>query len=99
MRTGSRWAVAALAGLTSVAAGGRQAHAQQRPAASAGPVDRTVPGDLRPLLTPRRSEMALVVTRYHADRTLLGGNYAGVAASQGQGQRSRAAGTGVVSRE
>jgi Bacterial protein of unknown function (DUF885) len=41
------------------------------------PVRDTVPADLRPLLAPHRSEMRLVSLRYNADRSLLGGNYAG----------------------
>src|SRR5262249_23707768 len=40
--------------------------------------DDSVPKDLRPLLTPRQSEMRLVVTRYQDDRNMLTGNYAGV---------------------
>ncbi len=41
------------------------------------PEDSSVPKDLRPLLTPRYSEVRLVVTRYQADRNMLMGNFAG----------------------
>src|SRR5687768_2048945 len=87
MRSSSWWTAVAVAvvGAVGVASGG-VAQAQGRPGPAAQPVDRTVPSDLRPLLTPRRSEMRLVVTRYQADRTLLGGNYAGAAATQGGGR-------------
>jgi uncharacterized protein (DUF885 family) len=44
-----------------------------------------VPANLRPLLTPKQSEMRLVVQRYRLDRQLLSGNYAG--AIQGRGSR------------
>jgi hypothetical protein len=44
-----------------------------------------VPTDLRPLLTPRHSEMRLVVTRYNVDRNLLATNYAGVTNTGGRG--------------
>jgi hypothetical protein len=44
-----------------------------------------VPANLRPLLTPKQSEMRLVVQRYRLDRQLLSGNYAG--AIQGRGGR------------
>jgi uncharacterized protein (DUF885 family) len=48
--------------------------------------DQSAPADLRPLLTPHRSEMRLVVTRYQTDRNLLSGNYAGVTAgARGRG--------------
>ncbi len=36
-----------------------------------------VPADLRPLLTPRQSELQLVAQRYALDRQTLDGNYAG----------------------
>ena len=39
--------------------------------------EQAVPSDLRPLLQPRRSELRLVVTRYHADRALLATNFPG----------------------
>ena len=39
------------------------------------PLDQSVPADLRPLLTPRQSEMRLVTQRYNADRATLNGNY------------------------
>ena len=44
-----------------------------------------VPRDLRPLLTPKRSEMFLVVQRYALDRATLNGNYAGPGNSRGTG--------------
>lgn len=52
-----------------------------------------VPSDLRPLLTPRRSETRLVVVRYNADRALLAGNYAGNTGGQGRGNLGAAAAT------
>ncbi|MEP6835598.1 MAG: DUF885 family protein [Gemmatimonas sp.] len=51
---------------------------------SPAPLQNGVPSDLRPLLTPKKSETRLVVTRYGADRTMLAGNYAG-AAGNGRG--------------
>jgi uncharacterized protein (DUF885 family) len=51
-----------------------------------GAQDQSVPADMRPLLTPRHSEMRLVATRYQADRNMLAGNYAG-AAPGGRGGR------------
>ncbi len=53
---------------------------------AAPPVDRTVPANLSALLTPQRSEMRLVVTRYQSDRVLLSGNFAG-AVPAGRGGR------------
>jgi hypothetical protein len=50
-------------------------------------VDQPVPRDLRPLLTPRASEMRLVVTRYTLDRGTLSGNYIG--AGRGRGMRGQ----------
>jgi hypothetical protein len=97
MTSGSWWAVAAvggLAGLAGLAPLTPAAHAQARPAA-ATTMDRTVPADLAPLLTPRRSEMRLVVTRYQADRALLAGNYAGPAAGPRGGRGPGAAGQGA----
>ena len=70
-----RWAVAVASCLLVALPVARRAHAQAR--GPAAPVDRTVPRELTSLLTPRRSEMRLVVTRYQADRVLLSGNYAG----------------------
>jgi len=49
-----------------------------------------VPSDLKPLLTPRASEMRLVVQRYNADRATLSSNYAGGAG----GGRGGGRGTG-----
>src|SRR5262249_41723993 len=46
-----------------------------------------VPKDLRPLLTPRHSEMTLILTRYNADRNLLISNYAGVTNAGARGGR------------
>jgi uncharacterized protein DUF885 len=46
-----------------------------------------VPKDLRPLLTPRHSEMKLIITRYNADRNLLISNYAGVTNTGARGGR------------
>lgn len=43
----------------------------------------TVPKDLRPLLTPRRSEVRLVTLRYTQDRNLLNGNFAGQSGGRG----------------
>jgi hypothetical protein len=40
-------------------------------------VDQPPPKDLRPLLTPRASEMRLVTARYTLDRGTLSGNYLG----------------------
>jgi hypothetical protein len=44
-----------------------------------------VPSDLRPLLTPSRSEMRLVTQRYSLDRTALESNYAGASTGRGGG--------------
>ena len=52
--------------------------------------DAGVPKDLRPLLTPRHSEMKLVVTRYSEDRNLLASNYAGITNTGGRGGRGAA---------
>src|SRR5215475_3966846 len=46
---------------------------------------QSVPEDLRPLLTPRHSEMKFVAARYNADRNMLAGNYAGITNSGGRG--------------
>jgi hypothetical protein len=46
---------------------------------------QSVPEDLRPLLTPRHSEMKFVAARYNADRTMLAGNYAGITNFGGRG--------------
>jgi Bacterial protein of unknown function (DUF885) len=51
-------------------------HAQPPPAPAAVS-DQAPPKDLRPLLSPRQSEMRLVTTRYTLDRTTLAGNYLG----------------------
>lgn len=56
--------------------------AQQPPAPV---VDMPIPADLNALLTPRQSELRLVVLRYSADRTLLSGNYAGGNTGGGRG--------------
>jgi hypothetical protein len=61
--------------------------------------DQTVPSDLRPLLQPRRSELRLVVTRYHADRALLstnfpGGEFGGRGGRGGRGGAQPTAGQG-----
>ncbi len=45
----------------------------------------TVPSELRALLTPKKSETRMIVTRYSADRTLLSGNYAGAEGGRGGG--------------
>ena len=47
------------------------------PQGSVAQADQAPPKDLRPLLTPRQSEMRLITTRYTLDRTTLSGNYAG----------------------
>ena len=57
------------------------------PQAQAAP--DTVPSDLRPLLTPRRSELRLVVQRYTEDRSTLEGNYAGAPGGRGGGRGGR----------
>jgi hypothetical protein len=59
-------------------------------AAVAAPQAPVVPPDLRPLLTPRHSEIRLVTTRYNADRNLLATNYAGVTNAGGRGGRGDA---------
>ena len=46
---------------------------------------QSVPEDLRPLLTPRHSEMKFVAARYNADRNMLAGNYAGITNFGGRG--------------
>jgi hypothetical protein len=46
-------------------------------AAHAASLPAQVPADLRPLLTPRASELRLVVQRYELDRQRLDDNYAG----------------------
>jgi hypothetical protein len=50
-------------------------HAQAPPAPAAA--DQAPPRDLRPLLSPRQSEMRLVTARYTLDRATLAGNYLG----------------------
>jgi hypothetical protein len=67
--------------------------------AQAVQADQAVPSDLRPLLQPRRSELQLVVTRYHADRGLLatnfpGGELGGRGGRGGRGGAPAAAGQG-----
>ncbi len=62
----------------SVAVHGSQPQAQQPPS-GAPPVEQRAPKDLRPLLSPRQSEMRLVTLRYTLDRATLSGNYLGVA--------------------
>jgi uncharacterized protein (DUF885 family) len=49
----------------------------QAPLAPATTADQTPPKDLRPLLSPRQSEMRLVTARYTLDRATLNGNYLG----------------------
>ena len=51
-------------------------HGQRPPAPAAAP-DQAPPKDLRPLLSPRQSEMRLVTVRYTLDRGTLTGNYLG----------------------
>lgn len=58
------------------------------PAATQTPAD-TVPADLRPLLTPRHSEMRLVALRYALDRATLEGNYFGAPGGPGGGRGGR----------
>ena len=62
----------------SVAVHGSQQQAQQPPS-GAPPVEQGAPNDLRPLLSPRQSEMRLVTLRYTLDRATLSGNYFGAA--------------------
>jgi len=69
-------------GLALASVTARPAHAQGR-GAQGPPVDQSVPNDLRSLLTPRRSELRLVVMRYAADRAMLAGNYAGAEPRRG----------------
>ena len=61
---------AGIAGLLAISLAGAWPLAQGRGAAPAAPQAGadTVPSDLRPLLTPRRSEMRLVTQRYTLDR-------------------------------
>jgi hypothetical protein len=49
----------------------------QAPLAPGAAADQTPPKDLRPLLSPRQSEMRLVTARYTLDRATLAGNYLG----------------------
>ena len=63
--------------------------------AGRGPApDLSVPRDLRPLLAPRRSEMAIVAARYGADRGALISNYAGGGRGGGGGGGGRGGGRG-----
>ena len=55
----------------SVAVHGSQQQAQQPPS-GAPPVEQGAPKDLRPLLSPRQSEMRLVTLRYTLDRATRG---------------------------
>src|SRR5512133_2789024 len=50
---------------------------QGAPPAPPATADQPAPKDLRPLLTPRASEMRLVTARYTLDRVTLIGNYLG----------------------
>lgn len=75
----------------SVAVHGSQQQAQQPPS-GAPPVEQGAPNDLRPLLSPRQSEMRLVTLRYTLDRATLSGNYLG-AARGGSGRGSTAPST------
>ncbi len=52
------------------------AHGQPPPPPAAA-VDQRPPRNLRPLLSPRQSEMRLVTVRYTLDRETLAGNYLG----------------------
>lgn len=81
-RTGAMCLVAA-AGLLTFAAG---VSGQGGGQAGFGPAAlQPPPTDLKPLLTPKPSEMRFVVTRYTLDRTTLDGNYAGVPRGGGRG--------------
>src|SRR5262245_22670136 len=53
------------------------------------PTPAGVPTDLRPLLTPKRSEMFLVAQRYALDRTTLNSNYSGPGNARGGGAGGR----------
>ena len=53
------------------------AHGQTVSTPRAAAVDQAVPKNLRPLLSPRQSEMRLVTVRYTLDRGTLAGNYFG----------------------
>jgi len=67
------WAITVVAISTSLTVLG-QVSAQQ-----------SVPKNLRPLLTPRYSEMKFVASRYNADRNMLAANYAGITNFGGRG--------------
>jgi uncharacterized protein (DUF885 family) len=62
-------------------------HAQTAPPAPGQGASGEVPKDLKPLLVPRGSEMALVTLRYASDRALLSGNYLGGGRGGGRGGR------------
>jgi uncharacterized protein (DUF885 family) len=68
-------------GLVTVLVGAATVALPQAQGRGAAPAQTTstdaVPSDLRPLLSPRRSEMRLVTQRYTLDRATLDGNYAG----------------------
>ena len=70
-----------------------------RGAGAAPQVSVAVPGDLKPLLAARVSEMRLVTTRYTADRNTLNANYAGPngfhVANGGGGRRGGGAAPGA----
>lgn len=59
------------------------------PAAALQTPSDTVPADLRPLLTPRHSEMRLVTLRYTLDRSTLEANYFGAPGGAGGGRGGR----------
>ena len=61
------------------------------------PVDQSVPADLRPLLTPRQSEMRPVTQYYNADRTTLNGNYDRGGAGRGGGRGAAPVGVPALS--
>ncbi|HUF47381.1 MAG TPA: DUF885 family protein [Vicinamibacterales bacterium] len=79
-----------LTGVVLWAAAGLGPVVDARQAAPAG-----VPADLRPLLTPRQSEMRMVVRWYTLDRQTLDGNYAG-ATQGGRGGGRGGRGQGVA---
>jgi hypothetical protein len=81
--------VSAFAILLVAGVAGQGAPAPGAPRAQAVQAEQGVPKDLKPLLTPRQSEMRLVTARYTLDRATLSGNYFG---GSGRGGGGRGAG-------
>ncbi|HET9368864.1 MAG TPA: DUF885 family protein, partial [Vicinamibacterales bacterium] len=65
-------------------------------AAQAPAAPQTVPSDLRPLLTPKTSEMAIVARTYTLDRQTLNTNYAGSGSGGGRGRGGRGGGAAAA---